>query len=84
MRAKLQNFLRHSEPECPPFLNMQIQTSHSTLNIGLTVEKLLEELEEKFPPVNPHPKEQIGSIMYKAGQRSVTEWIQSRLDDEVL
>ena len=63
---------------------MQIQTSHSTLNIGLTVEKLLEELEEKFPPVNPHPKEQIGSIMYKAGQRSVTEWIQSRLDDEVL
>jgi len=63
---------------------MQIQTSHSTLNIGLTVERLLEELEDKFPPVNPHPKEKIESIMYKAGQRSVTEWVQSRLDDEVL
>jgi len=63
---------------------MQIQTSHSTLKLGLTVEKLLEELEEKFPPVNPHPKEQIESIMYKAGQRSIVNWIQSRIDDEEL
>ena len=84
MRVKPQNFLRHREPECPPFLNMQIQTSHSTLKLGLTVEKLLEELEDKFPPVNPHPKEQIESIMYKAGQRSLITWIQSRIDEEEL
>ena len=63
---------------------MQIQTSHSTLKLGLTVDKLLEELEEKFPPVNPHPKEQIESIMYEAGQRSIVSWIQSRIDDEEL
>ena len=63
---------------------MQIQTSHSTLKLGLTVEKLLEELEDKFPPVNPHPKEQIESIMYKAGQRSLITWIQSRIDEEEL
>ena len=63
---------------------MQIQTSHSTLKLGLTVDKLLEELEEKFPPVNPHPKEQIESIMYKAGQRSIVHWIQSRIDNEEL
>ena len=48
------------------------------------MEKLLEELEEKFPPVNPHPKEQIEPIMYKAGQRSIVNWIQSRIDDEEL
>lgn len=84
MRVKPQSFLTPSELECPPFSNMQIQTSHSTLKLGLTVEKLLEELEEKFPPVNPHPKEQIESIMYKAGQRSIVSWIQSRIDDEEL
>ena len=61
---------------------MQIQTSHSTLNIGLTVEKLLGELEEKFPPVNPHPKEPIESIMYRAGQASVVEYIRNKLDEE--
>ncbi len=63
---------------------MQIQTSHSTLNIGLTVEKLLEELEDKFPPENPHPKENITSIMYKAGQRDVIDWISNRITEEVL
>ena len=50
--------------------------------IGPTVESLLLEMEEKFPPVNPHPKEEIGTIMYKAGQRSVVEWYQERIDNE--
>ena len=60
---------------------MQIQTSHSTLNLGLTVDRLLEELEAQFPPFTPHPKEELASIMYKAGQRSVVEWYKNRLDD---
>tara|TARA_B100000287_G_scaffold181555_1_gene171691 strand:- start:1662 stop:1781 length:120 start_codon:yes stop_codon:yes gene_type:complete len=39
-------------------------------------------MEEKFQVVNPHPKEELPSIMYKAGQRSVVEWYKARLDDD--
>ena len=62
---------------------MQIQTSRSTLEpiLGPNVESLLIEMEEKFPPINPHPKEELASIMYKSGQRSVIEWYKSRLDE---
>jgi len=62
---------------------MQIQTSRSTLEpiLGPNVESLLIEMEEKFPPINPHPKEELASIMYKSGQRSVIEWYRARLDE---
>ena len=50
--------------------------------IGPNMEAGLAELDEKFPPVNPHPKEEIGTIMYKAGQRSVIEWLQHRLEED--
>ena len=62
---------------------MQIQTSRSTLEpiLGPNPESLLVEMEERFPPLNPHPKEELASIMYKAGQRSVIEWYRSRLEE---
>ena len=62
---------------------MQIQTSRSTLEpiLGPNVQSLLIEMEENFPPINPHPKEELASIMYKSGQRSVIEWYRSRLDE---
>jgi hypothetical protein len=62
---------------------MQTKTSPNILEpiIGPTLPFILEELEQKFPPVNPHPKEELASIMYKAGQRSVVEWIVNRLDE---
>ena len=49
---------------------MQTPTSPNILEpiLGPTLPFVLEELEENFPQVNPHPKEEIGSIMYKAGQ----------------
>jgi len=50
--------------------------------IGPNAQAILQELEEKFPPVNPHPKEDIGAIMYKSGQRSVVEWIQTKLNED--
>ena len=50
--------------------------------LGPNLESILLEMEEKFPPVNPHPKEEISAIMYKAGQRSVVEWISQRLNEE--
>ena len=49
--------------------------------LGPNLQSILLELEEKFPPVNPHPKEEIGTIMYKAGQRAVVEWYKNRLDE---
>ena len=44
--------------------------------------RLLEELEDVYPPVNPSPDTALNQIMYRAGQRSVLEWIQNRLDEE--
>ena len=41
--------------------------------IGPTIGSIQIELEENFPPVNPHPKQSIGEVMYLAGQRSVVE-----------
>ena len=44
--------------------------------------RLLEELEDVFPPVNPSPDTSLNQIMYRAGQRSVLEWIENRIDEE--
>tara|TARA_B100000029_G_scaffold398168_1_gene396633 strand:- start:3167 stop:3349 length:183 start_codon:yes stop_codon:yes gene_type:complete len=49
--------------------------------IGPTPPSLLLEMEDKFPPINPHPKEDLASIMYKAGQRSVVEWYRDRVEE---
>ena len=47
--------------------------------IGPTISSIQVELEENFPPVNPPPKQDLGSIMYLAGQRSVVEWYNKRV-----
>ena len=44
--------------------------------------RLLEELEDVFPPVNPSPDTPLNQIMYRAGQRNVLEWIENRIDEE--
>ena len=70
--------------ECQPFSNMQTQTSHNMLEavLGPRVdEKILEEMDRNFPVHNPHPKEELSVIMYKAGQRSVVEWLINRLEE---
>ena len=43
---------------------MLIQTSHSTLELGLTVERLLSELEENFPQFLPQPNDPTNMMMY--------------------
>ena len=50
--------------------------------LGPNLQSILMELDEKFPPVNPHPKEELNTIMYKAGQRSVIEWMRARLEED--
>ena len=42
---------------------------------------ILREMEETFPATNPHPAEQLQSIMYKAGQRSVVDWLTKRIEE---
>ena len=59
---------------------MQTQISHSTLSFNSErLEKLVEDLENQFPPHTIHPKEDINSIMYKAGQQSVVEYVKQSL-----
>jgi len=49
---------------------------------GLQLSSLITELDENFPPTNPHPDDPTNLIMYRSGQRSVVEWIQHRLNEE--
>lgn len=45
------------------------------------VAKLLSELEVLFPTVTPSPTDEIALIMYRAGQRSVVEYIKQLLEN---
>ena len=61
---------------------MQTPTYLNTLNIhSERLEKLVEDILDKFPDQPIHPKENIESIMYKAGQQSVVRYIQTYLDE---
>ena len=60
---------------------MQTQIYPSTLNLhSEKLEKLIEDLENKFPPQTIHPKEELNSIMYRAGQQSVVEYVKQLLE----
>ena len=48
----------------------------------MTIRSLLNEAEEIFPPLSVSPADSHDVIMYKAGQRSVIEWINQRLSEE--
>ena len=83
MRAKHLNFLTPDQPVCQLSLNTAMSIYPNTLEplLGPNVNSLLLEMEDKFPPFIPHPKEELASIMYKAGQRSVIEWYKNRIDE---
>nr|BDD44272.1 hypothetical protein 18 [bacterium] len=49
---------------------------------GMELQALLNELDDIFPPTNPSPSDPYEYIMYKAGQRSVVEWIEDRLSKD--
>ena len=61
---------------------MQTPIYPSTLNIhSERLEKLVEELENKFPNEPIHPKEQLPSIMYRAGQARVVAYVKQLLEE---
>lgn len=45
------------------------------------IAELLEKLEELYPLYNPNPTDCLAKIMYRAGQRSVVEYIHSLKED---
>ena len=48
---------------------------------GMQANALLASLEETFSPKTPTPEDSIQTIMYRAGQRSVIEWIYYYMED---
>ena len=59
-------------------------TSLNTLSLhSEKLDKLVAQLEDEFPWQPVHPKEPIESIMYRAGQSSVIEYIKSIMEDEI-
>ena len=82
MREKHLNFLTPDQPVCQPSLNMQTQIYPSTLNLhSEKLEKLIEDLESKFPDRPIPPKEEINAIMYRAGQASVVAYVKQLLEE---
>jgi len=63
---------------------MTTEISLSTLKLhNQRLEKLIDTLEENFGWKPIHPKEDINTIMYRAGQASVIEYIRSIMEDEI-
>jgi uncharacterized protein (DUF2132 family) len=63
---------------------MQTQISLNTLKLhNARLDKLLTRLDENFSWKPVHPKESIESIMYRAGQASVIEYINNIMEEEI-
>jgi hypothetical protein len=59
-----------------------MSTSLNMLEVkGMQLSAVVSELNETFPPINPTPSDELSHIMYRAGQRSVVEWILNKMDD---
>ena len=48
---------------------------------GMELQAMLSDLDETFPPVNPTPADDLTTIMYRAGQRSVVEYITTQMEN---
>lgn len=84
MKGKHLSFLTHSELGCQHSSNMQTQISLSTLRLhNQRLDDLINRLDENFGWKPVHPKENIESIMYRAGQASVIEYIKSIMEEEI-
>ena len=50
--------------------------------LGPNLEQILSELEEIYPATTPTPEDSLERIMYRSGQRSVVDWIKTRINEE--
>ena len=63
---------------------MTTEISLATLKLhNDRLDKLINKLEENFGWKPIHPKEDVQTIMYRAGQASVIEYIRSIMDEEI-
>ena len=84
MKEKPQSFLTPREHVCQHFSNMPTQISLNTLKLhNERVDELLKKVEDNFKWNPVHPKEPVESIMYRAGQASVVEYIKHLTEEEV-
>jgi uncharacterized protein (DUF2132 family) len=84
MKAKLHSFLPPNQLVCQHSLNMTTGISLATLKLhNERLDKLIVKLEENFGWKPIHPKEDVQTIMYRAGQASVIEYIRSIMDEEI-
>lgn len=62
---------------------MQTPIYLSTLEAkGVTLQSILNEMEDVFPPTTFTPEDSMEKIMYRSGQRSVVEWIKERIEED--
>ena len=62
---------------------MQTPIYPNTLKVySEKLDGLLADLEDKFSWQPIHPKEDLPSIMYRAGQQSVVQYVKQLLEDE--
>ena len=63
---------------------MQTQISLNTLKLhNERLDQLIDKLEANFGWKPIHPNEDINTIMYRAGQASVIEYINSIMEEEI-
>ena len=61
-----------------------MQVTLNTLKLhNKRLEELISRLDSDFGWKPVHPKEPIESIMYRAGQASVIDYIKSKMEDEI-
>jgi len=83
MKVKHQALLRHSAPVCQHSSSILMSISLNTLKLhNERVDELFKKVEDNFKWNPVHPKEPIESIMYRAGQASVVEYIRTLLEEE--
>ena len=83
-KAKHQNFPRPRHPECLLSLSTVMSISLNTLKLhNDRLQELIQKLDDNFGWEPIHPKEPIESIMYRAGQASVIDYIKSIEDEEI-
>jgi hypothetical protein len=88
MRAKHPNFLPPSQLVCLRFLNTATTTYPNMPRqnmleaiYGPELVTILKEMEEIYPPLSAGPTDEISHIMYRAGQRSVVDWLSNRITE---
>ena len=47
----------------------------------LALVRLVSDLQKVYPPLNPGPGDTMEQIMYRAGQRSVVEYLENLIED---